>query len=220
MYIARIRCIKYLYNTVKESLTGRSTNQTYSPMKRKDFIKSTALGMGSLSLVPFLGSCKTESANKSTKVTAETKLESLNPKIVKNEQGRVLNVIGDNQNIKLTGKDTNGQFTLIEQNNEPGIGIPLHVHENEDEVFQVLTGQVEMTIGDNTTTLNAGDIIFCPKGIPHAWRVVGEEKARAMLSIFPAGLENMFEELAQMPAGPPDLDKLAEICGKYNLKFV
>ena len=142
------------------------------------------------------------------------------PKIVKESEGNKLNVLGDNQNIKLTGEDTNGQYTLIEQKNEPGIGIPPHVHENEDEVFQVLSGQVEMSVGDQTTTLNAGDLIFCPKGVPHSWKVVGEEKARALLSIFPAGLENMFAELAALPAGPPDMEKVTAICGKYKLKFV
>lgn len=144
----------------------------------------------------------------------------MEPKIVKNNAGHKLNVIGDNQVIKLTAKDTNGQFSLIEQNNSPGIGIPPHVHENEDEVFHVLTGKVEMTVGQESTTLGAGDIIFCPKGIPHSWRVVGEENARAMLSIFPAGLEKMFEELSKLPAGPPDLEKVGEICGKYKLRFV
>ncbi|MGB5237426.1 MAG: cupin domain-containing protein, partial [Flavobacteriaceae bacterium] len=65
-----------------------------------------------------------------------------------------------------------------------------------------------------------GDLIFCPRGIPHAWKVVGDEKARALLSIFPAGLEDMFQELSQLPAGPPDLEKVARICSKYKLRFV
>ncbi|WP_104733868.1 cupin domain-containing protein [Hanstruepera ponticola] len=144
----------------------------------------------------------------------------MKPRIIKNDAGHKLNVMGDNQIIKLSSKDTNGQFTLIEQHNEPGMGIPPHVHENEDEVFHVLTGKVEMMIGAESTTLSAGDMIFCPRGIPHAWRVVGEEKAKAMLSIFPAGLEGMFEELSELPAGPPDMEKVTAICGKYNLKFV
>jgi len=144
----------------------------------------------------------------------------MNPKIVKNDAGHKLNVMGDNQLIKLSAKDTNGQFSLIEQNNTPGVGIPPHVHENEDEVFHVLSGKVEMIVGEELTTLSTGDMIFCPKGIPHSWRVVGEEKARAMLSIFPAGLEEMFEELSKLPAGPPDLEKVSEICGKYKLRFV
>lgn len=177
-------------------------------MNRKDFLKSTTLGIGIFSVSPVL-------ANLSPEIP-----DNISPKIVRNEEGQILNVIGDNQNIKLTGEDTGGQYTLIEQNNKPGIGIPPHVHENEDEVFQVLSGQVAMNIGEKSTVLNAGDIIFCPKGIPHSWKVVGEENARAMLSIFPAGLEAMFNELAQLPAGPPDLEKVGQICSKYKVRFV
>ena len=190
-------------------------------MNRKDFIKSTALGVGSVTLASMLSSCQNQVKEQTSEPVKEPEpIIQLDPKIVKSQEGYKLNVIGDNQTIKLTGKDTNGQFTLIEQNNDPGVGIPPHVHEDEDEVFQVLSGEVEMIIGDKTTTLLAGDLIFCPRGIPHSWRVVGEVKARAMLSIFPAGLEAMFEELAQLPPGPPDLEKVGEICGKYNLRFV
>ncbi|MGI9532998.1 cupin domain-containing protein [Lutimonas sp.] len=144
----------------------------------------------------------------------------MNSKIVKIDAGRKLNVLGDNQIIKLSAKDTNGQFSLIEQNNDPGTGIPLHVHQDEDEVFHVLLGQIEITIGEEMTTLNSGDLIFCPRGIPHSFKVVGDQKAKVMLSIFPAGLENMFEELAVLPAGPPDPEKVVEICGKYNISFI
>lgn len=141
-------------------------------------------------------------------------------KIVKSGEGKLLNVIGDNQTIKLTGADTNDQFTLIEQYNEPGTAIPFHVHENEDEVFQLLEGQVEMLIGDKKTNLNTGNIIFCPKGIAHSWQVIGDSRAKALLSIFPAGIEGMFEELSQLPEGPPNLEKVAQICSKYKVRFV
>lgn len=153
-------------------------------------------------------------------LTAKKVVELQKFKIVRSNEGEKLNVIGDHQMVKLTGKDTNGLYTLIEQNNEPGTVIPPHMHENEDEVFQVLEGQVEMSIGDKTTILNTGDLIFCPKGIPHSWKVVGEVKSKAMLSIFPAGVEAMFEELSQLPAGPPDLEKVVQICGKYKVRFV
>ena len=66
------------------------------------------------------------------------------PKIVRANEGLTINVIGDIQTVKLTGKDTNGQFTLIEEENVPGTGIPLHVHFNEDEIFRVLEGEMEL----------------------------------------------------------------------------
>lgn len=142
------------------------------------------------------------------------------PLFLKATQGVKLNVIGDNQLIKLTGKDTNNQFTLVEQDNMPGTGIPPHVHQNEDEVFKVNAGTVEFTIGEKTETLTSGDLVFCPRGVPHSFRVVGTDNAKVSLSIFPSGLENMFEELSQLPSGRPDMSKVAEICGRYNITFI
>ncbi|RBP28492.1 cupin domain [Oceanihabitans sediminis] len=190
-------------------------------MERKDFLKKSAIGIGTLSIIPIFNACKSESTRKSDVKSLKTVGAILqNPKLVTKRESVKLNVLGDNQSIKLTGEDTNGQYALIEQNNEPGIGIPPHVHENEDEVFQVLSGQVSMSIGNKTSILQAGDLVFCPKGVPHSWKVVGKENARAMLSIFPAGLEVMFIELAELAAGPTDMEKVSEICGKYNLRFV
>ena len=176
-------------------------------MKRKDFIRSAVIGMGALPLSTVLVSCKSNA-------------KTTDSKFIDSEHGIQLNVRGDQQTIKLTGKDTNGQMALIEQNNDPGVGMPEHVHENEDEVFQVLSGKVKVKVGDQTTTLDAGDIIFCPRRIPHSWKVIGDEKAKCMLSIFPAGLEEMFKEVAALPPGPPDPEVIKKIRKKYNIKFV
>lgn len=179
-------------------------------MNRKSFLQNSVVGLGSLTLPSFIQAVKETASAKS----------DLTPKVIKDGEGKVLDVIGDKQTLKITGKDTNNAFTLIEENNHPGVGIPMHIHENEDEVFQVLEGQVEVTVGGKTHLLNPGDIAFGPRGVPHAWKIVGDKEARVMLSVFPAGLEDMFEELSQLPEGPPDFPKVTEICGRYNIKFV
>lgn len=178
-------------------------------MNRKKFLKSAAIAGTSLAISPDLFSKQSKSS-----------FSSMEPKIVRALEGKVVNVIGDLQTFKLTGEDTNGQFTLIEEENDPGVMIPMHVHSNEDEVFRVLEGQMELTVGDQTTILSAGDIGFGPRGVPHSWKIVGEHKTKVILSIFPAGLEMMFEELGQLPMGPPDFPKVASICGKYGVRFV
>lgn len=141
-------------------------------------------------------------------------------KLIKKSEGKHLNVLGDNQIIKLTGKDTNGQFTLITQDNPPGIQIPKHIHTKEDEIFQVIEGEIEVEVGDQIVNLKDGDMIFLPRNIPHSFKVTGTKNAKVHVSIFPSGIENMFEELSQLPAGPPDFPRVAEICGKYKIHFV
>lgn len=191
-------------------------------MKRKEFLKTAAIGLG-ITVIPSLAAaCKKEETEPKalSKLSSDPVQPEMSSKIVMENQGTHLNVIGDNQTLKLSGKDTNGQFTLIEQNNEPGMGIPMHVHENEDEIFHVLEGQLEVTVGDSTSILNPGDLGFLPRNIPHAWRVVGETPSKVLLSIFPAGLEVMFAELSKLEPGPPDLERVAEIAANYSIQFV
>lgn len=178
-------------------------------MKRNEFLKLTAAVGTAIIAIP-------------NSLVAGTRkiINDLKPKIVRNDEGKIVNVIGDVQTFKLTGKDTNGLFTLIEEENEPGTGIPPHVHEHEDEVFKVVEGEMELTVGGKTTILKAGDLAFGPRGVPHSWKIIGTSKAKVILSVFPSGIEEMFEELGALPPGPPDFPKVAEICGRYGVKFV
>lgn len=149
-----------------------------------------------------------------------TYTESNKAKIIKAGDGVHQVVLGDIQLIKLTGKDTNGMFTMMEQNNAPGTGIPMHIHENEDEVFKLLEGEIEFIVDGKVTILNDGDAIYLPRLTPHAFKVTGSKNAKAIVTVFPAGIEEMFSELSQLPAGPPDFARVSEICGNFGIKFL
>ncbi|MFC0603779.1 cupin domain-containing protein [Winogradskyella pulchriflava] len=177
-------------------------------MKRQNFLKSLS-GLSLLTLIPQTAFSKTWS-----KLTGDS-----NPKIVRNNKGNLLNVIGDIQTHKLGGSDTNNQIVEWVDDVEPGVGIPPHIHTKEDEIFRVIKGQIEITIDGKTTILETGDIAFAPKNIPHSWKVVGTEKAKMITSAFPSGIELMFKEIADLPSGPPDFKKITEICGQYGITF-
>jgi quercetin dioxygenase-like cupin family protein len=181
-------------------------------MNRKNFIKTTGLGLG-VALIPLATIGK-------SLLNQETPTSDLKPKIIRDGEGNVLNVLGDIQTHKLYGKDTANQIVEWVDDVEPGVGIPPHFHTREDEIFRVIKGQIEMTVDGKTTVLKAGDTAFAPKNIPHAWTVVGTEKAKMITSAFPAGIEMMFSELANLPPGPPDMAVVLEIVGRYGIEFV
>ncbi|PIF70451.1 cupin domain-containing protein [Flavobacterium sp. 2] len=141
-------------------------------------------------------------------------------KIITAQQGLHQNILGDIQKIKLSGKDTAGRFTIFENDNPPGVGIPLHVHANEDEVFRILEGEMEFIVEGSTSVLKAGDTIFLPRQIPHSFKVVGEQNAKAIVTIIPSGIEEMFTQLNLLPAGPPDMKKILDICGSFGITFL
>ena len=176
-------------------------------MNRNSFLRTSSLGLG-LAFLPTLTYARSGHSS------------DANPKVVRDAEGEVLNVIGDIQTHKLVGSDTGGQLTEWVDNVEPGVGIPPHVHTREDEIFRVIKGEVEITVGGKTTVLRAGDTAFAPRDVPHTWKVVGTEKAQMITSAFPAGIEDMFRKLAELPAGPPDFAKVAAICGEQGISFV
>lgn len=176
-------------------------------MKRQHFIKSVT-GLGILTLIPI------------NTFAATTFFKNLKAKIIKKNEGNLLNVIGDIQTHKLLGSDTNNQIVEWVDDVEPGTGIPPHVHTKEDEIFRVIKGQIELMIDGKTSVLEAGDMAFAPKNRPHSWKVVGTEKAQMITSAFPAGIELMFNELHELPQGPPDFKEVAEICGRYGIAFI
>ena len=144
----------------------------------------------------------------------------MGPKIASAGEGRHLNVLGDNQLVRLTGADTGGALALIEQTNPPGVGVPLHVHANEDEVFHVLEGAMDFTVNGRTTLAEAGAVVFLPRNVPHAFVTVGPGVTRSTVTAFPAGIELMFEELGALPPGPPVMETVFEICGRYGIRFL
>jgi quercetin dioxygenase-like cupin family protein len=181
-------------------------------MDRKNFIKTAGLGIG-VAFIPGTAISK-------DLLKKETSTANLESKIIRDGEGNVLNVLGDIQTHKLVGSDTDNQIVEWVDDVEPGVGIPPHIHTKEDEIFRVIEGQIEIMVDGKTTVLKAGDTAFAPKNIPHAWTVVGTEKAKMITSAFPAGIEMMFKELADLPPGPPDFEKVAEICGNHGISFL
>ncbi|MEO7311462.1 MAG: cupin domain-containing protein [Chitinophagaceae bacterium] len=124
-------------------------------------------------------------------------------------EGRIhghIQLKGVNRNVldvKVSGSDTNGALAIFEQTSlSQGKGTPLHIHPNQDEIFQVLEGEYHFKVGDAIHRLIAGDSIFLPRKVPHAWTQVAE-KGRMTVILQPAGkLENFFVTLAALDHEP------------------
>lgn len=62
---------------------------------------------------------------------------------------------------------------------EPGEAPPLHVHEDAEQVFFVLEGEAELTVGKDdqrTFPLRVGDFVRTPPGTYHAVRCHGSDR--------------------------------------------
>ena len=144
----------------------------------------------------------------------------MKPILIPSDGGRKLNVLGIPMVIRIQGRDTDGIVSTVESHDVPGGGPPPHIHQREDETFQVLEGEYEWTVGGEKFIAQKGATIFAPRGIPHTYRYLGKTPGRLMCVITPSGFEGFFEEIGAMsPQQQQDIPRVIELGRKYGLEF-
>jgi quercetin dioxygenase-like cupin family protein len=122
----------------------------------------------------------------------------------------------------LDGAESGNRFSLVEHPMPPRrLAAPLHRHSREDEYSFVLEGQVGALLGDEVIYGEPGDLIFKPRDQWHTFWNAGDEPARILEIISPAGFERYFEELIALlgGAGPPDPAQIAVVAARYGLEL-
>jgi mannose-6-phosphate isomerase-like protein (cupin superfamily) len=104
--------------------------------------------------------------------------------------------------VKVSGRDTEGAFAIVEVPTAMGYGPPLHRHHVENEWFYALDGEYDIQVADSVFHLKPGGSVFGPRLIAHTWRDVGKMPGRLLILAQPAGhMEAFLEGVANL--GPP-----------------
>ena len=148
------------------------------------------------------------------------RIYQMNPILIPAGEGKALNVIGNAITVRLHGRSTGGVLSVVESVDQPGGGPPPHIHHREDETFQVLEGEYEVTCGGKTFIARKGATIFAPRGVPHSYRYVGERPGLLMVTLTPAGFEGFFEEVGALTPQQQEIPRVIEIGKKYGLEFL
>lgn len=121
--------------------------------------------------------------------------------------------------IRASGDSTGGAFSIVEEIDP--VDAPLHVHEWNDELFYVLEGEHVFTVGATEFDARPGDLVFGPRGVPHAQRRVVPRSGRILTMFSPAGFEGFFRDLTEADrdghAGP---EALVRIAGNYGARWI
>lgn len=134
-------------------------------------------------------------------------------------EGEAVRLMALGVRFMIDGETTNGAFSLVEHPLPPrALGAPLHTHRNEDEYSYVLEGRVGVQLGDKVLEACPGDLVFKPRGVVHAFWNAGDDPARLLELISPAGFENYFRELAPLlAAADRDEAAIGEVVSRYEL---
>jgi quercetin 2,3-dioxygenase len=121
--------------------------------------------------------------------------------------------------LKVSGKDTKGNFSLFEYIGVEKTGPSFHIHLKQDEHFFVIEGSYKFRLGDEYFDLHAGDSIFLPRNIPHTWIQLSDH-GRLIYMVSPAGtFEDFFQEMTILKA-PPTREFMVTLHAKHDMKIV
>ena len=81
------------------------------------------------------------------------------------------------------------QVLLCRVRYEPGAEVPRHSHEDTEQLMWMLEGSLEMTVGDETRVISAGDVVAVNRGVEHSLR--SEEGCTFLEALSPVPLDHV-----------------------------
>jgi quercetin dioxygenase-like cupin family protein len=130
--------------------------------------------------------------------------------------------------VKIGGDQTGGRLYQVHITEQRGSGPPLHIHQDADETFYVIDGELTIYVGDERIEARPGDFVFGPKGVAHAY-VARSEQAEFLATFAPASMDRFFEELGGVPVVPrepapaasyPDPVEFARGAARWGVEIV
>ena len=114
--------------------------------------------------------------------------------VQKQDEGRSFEIGGARVLIKVSGRDTNGAYSLMHWTMAPKSGSRSfgHVHGRYEETFYVLNGNLNFILGHEIVPMSTGDFVRVPVGVRHGLENTTDQTVEMLVGFTPAGMEELF----------------------------
>ncbi|MEW6470695.1 MAG: cupin domain-containing protein [Actinomycetota bacterium] len=143
------------------------------------------------------------------------------------DEGTAYWFVGTRMTVKAGMKETQGRLSLIECRAPAGYEPPAHIHVDEDEIFYMLEGALELDCAGEKYTIGAGGLVFLPRAVDHWFRVTDDGPARWLVLTAPGKFEQLIAAVGEVADGPdfpppaePDFDRLISTAAEYGINFI
>lgn len=110
--------------------------------------------------------------------------------------------------IQVDEKNTGARFMSMGNQDIPvGKRIPVHIHEEEEEILFFHEGEAELEIDGKTYSVKAGMSCFLPRNVPHGLKNTGDTPLKLLWFFAPAGYEKIFREMAGKEMDHGEIEK-------------
>lgn len=131
-------------------------------------------------------------------------------------EGRRLDMGAFLMTVKAGTDQTGGAFSLLEAEEPPGFGPPMHIHHDAAEAFYVLDGEYIISLPGQQIVCPGGAFIYIPAGLEHGFKV-GDRPSRKLNIYVPAAMTGFFEEMAAAEEPLSD-DAVTALAATYSME--
>jgi quercetin dioxygenase-like cupin family protein len=129
----------------------------------------------------------------------------------------------------VTSAETDNRLILLEVRTVPGAEPPPHLHYDQDEVFYILEGEIEVYCMGQVRIARTGETVFLPRKHAHAFYFLSPIRFLALAQ--PGGLDGYFETMSnpstsmEIPAtattyADSDPAEAIALAAKYGVKML
>jgi quercetin dioxygenase-like cupin family protein len=136
---------------------------------------------------------------------------------------RTIDLGGSSLITKADGATTGDAFVVAETTLPPGGFVPpLHFHREMAEVLYLLSGRLDLQVGDDRRTAVPGTFVGIPAGVAHTMSVAGDEPVKMLLIVSnPARALQMIDTLEQVFAdGEPDPETSGPLLARIDMEML
>ncbi len=129
--------------------------------------------------------------------------------------------------ILASGNETDGIVGALDEFCSHGVRAPMHVHDDADEIFYVLDGNLTFYVGDQRIEAAPGAFVYLPRFVHHGFQCNSTE-ARVFNFVTPAGFEKLISDTgtpghyddAPIPDDPHAKHGLPPGLEKYGMRIL
>ncbi len=107
-------------------------------------------------------------------IPAKPQTEAIGAKEILDIFGSTLFVLSDGSTIPMV---------FGEERVPAGFGVPMHFHEDDDELFYVLDGELAVVRPEGETRISRGDCVKLPRGVPHGLHNAADAPAPMLVAL-------------------------------------
>ncbi|MBT8214149.1 MAG: cupin domain-containing protein [Acidimicrobiia bacterium] len=151
------------------------------------------------------------------------------PFVLGPQEGTHLHFLDNRATVKVAA-GPRGSMSVVEFQAPKGFGPPRHIHDNEDELFIVLSGELLFYSGDEQIPGPEGTYAFLPRALPHTFQVLTETATFVNVTSSTTHIPEFDQMVMDLGITVPeptmpdpmqiDPARVAEVCADHGIQIV